>query len=63
MIDSAGAIYVLGGGGSSNIFFNDVWASTDGGADRTRAGYPRLMGYSSGTNGTHRVYSGAIWDT
>ena len=30
MIDAAGAIYVIGGGGSTR--FNDVWASTDGGA-------------------------------
>ena len=36
VIDAAGAIYVLGGYNSS--YFNDVWVSTDGGADRTRAG-------------------------
>ncbi len=36
MIDAAGAIYVIGGGGSTR--YRDVWASTDGGADRTRAG-------------------------
>ena len=35
VIDSAGAIYVLGGGSSSKTFFNDVWASTDKGADVT----------------------------
>ncbi len=40
MIDAAGAIYVIGGtgyndhgDGSGNvIYFQDVWASTDGGA-------------------------------
>jgi hypothetical protein len=35
VIDAAGAIYVIGGydGGTD---YKDVWASTDGGADRTR---------------------------
>jgi hypothetical protein len=38
VIDAAGAIYVIGGyNGDSGIWFNDVWASTDGGADPTRA--------------------------
>jgi hypothetical protein len=37
VIDAAGAIYVIGGLGSTG-FYNDVWASTDGGADRTHAG-------------------------
>ena len=32
MIDAAGAIYVIGGGGFNGTFFNDVLASTDGGA-------------------------------
>ena len=32
MIDAAGTIYVIGGSGFNGIFFNDVWASTDGGA-------------------------------
>ncbi len=33
MIDAAGAIYVIGGyGGVPNTFYQDVWASTDGGA-------------------------------
>jgi hypothetical protein len=36
VIDSAGAIYVIGGynstTGTYGTFFNDVWASTDGGA-------------------------------
>jgi hypothetical protein len=41
VIDSAGAIYVIGGFFSHNgnfTFFNDVWVSTDRGAGRTRAG-------------------------
>ncbi len=44
MIDAAGAIYVLGGIASST--YNDVWASTTGGADRTRAmlgGYQMVL--------------------
>ncbi len=36
VIDAAGAIYVIGGLGGGTTFYNDVWASTDGGADRTR---------------------------
>ncbi len=34
VIDAAGAIYVIGGllGADTDIYFNDVWASTDGGA-------------------------------
>ncbi len=33
VVDAAGAIYVLGGvGGYGSTLFNDVWASTDGGA-------------------------------
>jgi hypothetical protein len=32
MIDAAGAIYVIGGNQGSTILFQDVWASTDGGA-------------------------------
>jgi hypothetical protein len=32
VVDAAGAIYVIGGRGFNNTFFNDVWASTDGGA-------------------------------
>ncbi len=32
MIDAAGTIYVIGGIGFNNTVFNDVWASTDGGA-------------------------------
>ncbi len=57
VIDAAGAIYVIGGvgiGGTSSSY-QDVWASTDGGADRTESrdhvkGYSR--GHSVGTKGT-----------
>ncbi len=41
VVDAAGAIYVFGGAVGTSTYVNDVWASTDGGADRTRAGYPR----------------------
>jgi hypothetical protein len=37
VVDAAGAIYVIGGGGITT-YYNDVWASTDGGA---RAGLRR----------------------
>ncbi len=32
VVDAAGAIYVIGGGDGGSGIFNDVWASTDGGA-------------------------------
>jgi hypothetical protein len=35
VIDGTGAIYVIGGRGGIGTNYNDVWASTDGGADRT----------------------------
>ena len=35
VIGAAGAIYVIGGFRDGLTFYNDVWASTDGGADRT----------------------------
>jgi hypothetical protein len=44
VIDAAGAIYVIGGSGSTGPL-NDMWVSTDGGADRscmdTQRGYLR----------------------
>jgi hypothetical protein len=40
VVDAAGAIYVIGGG-----TYQDVWASTDGGADWTR----RCWGWYRGT--------------
>ncbi len=57
VIDAAGAIYVIGGGGFGT-YFKDVWVSTDGGADRTQSGYSRGNGgserYSGGTKGCCR---------
>jgi hypothetical protein len=41
VIDAAGAIYVIGGYGGGTTVYNDVWASTDGGA---RAGLHRGRG-------------------
>ncbi len=32
MVDAAGAIYVLSGRGDTFPYYQDVWASTDGGA-------------------------------
>jgi hypothetical protein len=54
VVDAAGAIYVIGGLGST--FFQDVWASTDGGAwpDSVQGGGRGVLkvgtqvGYSSG---------------
>ncbi len=52
VIDAAGAIYVLGGLGTTN--YNDVWVTTDGGA---RAGLGRVGGRRVHWAGTQR-YSG-----
>jgi hypothetical protein len=53
--DAAGAIYVIGGIYSSYKFYSDVWKGTDGGADRTRAGYARgTREYLRGTKGVQR---------
>jgi hypothetical protein len=42
VIDAAGAIYVIGGRNGNiyphYIYYQDVWVSTNGGADRTRGG-------------------------
>ncbi len=32
VVDAAGAIYVIGGNYGGGTYFQDVWASTDGGA-------------------------------
>jgi hypothetical protein len=57
VVDAAGAIYVLGGGSVAGVY-NDVWASTDGGARPVSrwvvGGY---WGYSRCSRGT-RVYQG-----
>ena len=51
VVDAAGAIYVIGGGDASTNY-RDVWASTDGGADRTRAGCSGSTGWvGKGTKG------------
>ncbi len=49
VIDAAGAIYVIGGFGST--YFQDVWASTNGGARRGTLGYYMgvLQGYLGGS--------------
>ncbi len=50
VIDAAGAIYVIGGGG----YGRDVWASSNGGADRTKSGV--VGGYRVGTTGYYEGY-------
>ncbi len=65
VVDAAGAIYVLGGWGSGGTYLNDVWASTDRGADRTASrrgrGTPsgllwgELRAYYGDTKGTTGV--------
>ena len=48
-IDAAGAIYVLGGRSGDSFYnltyYDDVWVSSDGGADRTRARALGSVGY------------------
>ncbi len=47
VVDAAGAIYVIGGDSkdtSGPYYYQDVWASTDGGVHRTRS-----RGWSGGT--------------
>jgi hypothetical protein len=60
VIDAAGAIYVIGGVGSSNgtlTFYHDVWVSTDGGArpDSVGGGRGGTQGVLRGTKGNCRV--------
>ncbi len=50
MIDAAGAIYVIGGTGGGT-YYDDVWASADGGADLARAGVRGVRG-AAGVQGT-----------
>ncbi len=52
MVDAAGAIYVIGGTSGGFTYYNDVWASTDGG---TRAGLGRGVHWV-GTTGVLRAY-------
>ena len=58
VIDAAGAIYVIGGLGST--VFGDVWASTDGGArpDSVGGSGGTLGGYYRGTAGGTRATAG-----
>ncbi len=59
MVDAAGAIYVIGGrDGITGTYFQDVWASTDGGTLPNSAG-----GYSRGKIGVLRGYSGVLRGT
>ncbi len=55
MVGAAGAIYVLGGYSDGTFTtYNDVWASTDGGARPDSFGGVvggTLCGYSGGTSG------------
>jgi hypothetical protein len=62
VVDAAGAIYVLGG--YSSTYLNDVWASTDGGADRTRTGHSSgNRGYSRGLYGARTCTEGVLGAT
>jgi hypothetical protein len=66
VVDAAGAIYVIGGGGFTDTRYDDVWISTDGGPDRARAGYSGgtgwvLLGYYRGTQVLEGVRSGHGW--
>ncbi len=52
---SGGTIYVIGGGGIGGANFQDMWASTDGGA---RAGLGRGGGGGGGGGGKAGVVQG-----
>ncbi len=63
MIDAAGAIYVIGGF-DGTTYYNDVWASTDGGARAGLSpgwsrGTPRVLGVLVGYMGVPR----GLWST
>ncbi len=61
VIDAAGAIYVIGGIFGTGTYFQDVWVSTDGGADRTwsRGGRGVTRGrITGGTKGVQRGTKG-----
>jgi hypothetical protein len=60
VVDAAGAIYVIGGFGGGTTFYQDVWASTDGGADWTKSGVVRVTGWvlQGYYKGTTRVQQG-----
>jgi hypothetical protein len=52
VIDAGGAIYVIGG--TYGTVFQDVWASTDGGA-RAALGQRGVGGYTKGTQSARGV--------
>jgi hypothetical protein len=63
VIDAAGTVYIISGDSGSGTFYNDVWVSTDGGADQTRVGGTRLVlagtrGVLCGTQGCSMVLYG-----
>ncbi len=51
VIDAAGAIYIIGGEDGDDADFNDVWASTDGGARPNSVQGRGRGGHSGGTKG------------
>ncbi len=61
VVDAAGAIYVIGGDSQAHGFspVSDVWASTDGGADRTRS----RGAVGEGTKGVLRGSIGVLRST
>jgi hypothetical protein len=63
VVDATGAIYVIGGGSYPTVY-RDVWASTNGGADRTRAGSLGGTGWvGRGTKGVLRGTIGVLGGT
>ncbi len=56
VVGAAGAIYVIGGY-NGNIYFNDVWVSTDGGARPDSAVLRDTHGVRKGYSGVLRGYS------
>ncbi len=62
VVDAAGAIFVIGGGGFTGYggtFFQDVWASTDGGAQARLGQRGRSVGTRGVLRGT-RGYLGVV---
>ena len=68
VVGAASAIYVIGGY-NGNIYLNDVWVSTDGGAHQTRQcwgilwdtrGYSGVLAESSGVLRGYSEYSGSL---
>jgi hypothetical protein len=67
VIDAAGAIYVIGGtnyGTYGTTHFNDMWVSTDGGAQPDSRGCSRVLRrYSGVLGGLQGVLEGKSRDT